>query len=224
MDYNQVTYFVGRAWTYFKSRDLQAALYYQRRSLEEISITHSFYEFCEDFGSPEDKMEPVTFSDFACLKVLEISLPFVFGQEALQFAEGGCPHRIQGSPDPTEKDLKSMSRRLIDMVPMSIERMRFAQLSDIWAVRYLNTALLEMLRWHREKFTKLNCVELHFYPEKTTICLPDLRDSLAKALELGIEVKAFKGGRLGQDDVEEGWRMRWGRNREMDEAVQIPPC
>jgi hypothetical protein len=65
-------------------------------------------------------MEPVTFSDFTCLKVLEISLPFVFGQEALQFDEGTRNGRIKGSPDPTENDLKSMSKRLIDMVPITV--------------------------------------------------------------------------------------------------------
>jgi hypothetical protein len=166
-------------------------------------------------------MEPVTFSDFTCLKMLEISLPFVFGQEALQFTEGTCGGRINGSPDPTENDLKSMSKRLIDMVPQSIEEIRFSQLGEVWAARFLNTALLEFLGWRSEKFSKLKCIELHFYPDKVDECLPELRTSLNKAFGLEIEVKAFKSGRLGGEDVEEGWRI--GRNQyELAGAVQIP--
>jgi hypothetical protein len=166
-------------------------------------------------------MEPVTFSDFTCLKILEISLPFVFGQEALQFDEGTRNERIKGSPDPTENDLKSMSKRLIDMVPHSIEELSFPQLGEIWAARFLNTALLEFLGWRREKFLKLKRIELHFYPDKVDKCLPELQTSLDKAFGLEIEVKAFKGGRRGRDDVEEGWRIGW-RQYELAGAVQIP--
>jgi hypothetical protein len=166
-------------------------------------------------------MEPMTFSDFTCLKVLEISLPFVFGQEALRFAEGTPNERIKGSSDPTENDLKSMRKRLIDMVPQSIEEIRFPQLGEIWAARFLNTALLEFLGWRGEKFSKLKRIELHFYPEKVDECLPELQTSLNKALGLEIEVKAFKGGRLGGEDVEEGWRIGRGKY-ELAGAVPIP--
>jgi len=163
----------------------------------------------------------MTFSDFTCLKILEISLPFVFGQEALQFTEGAPTGRIKGSPDPTENDLKSMSKRLINMVPQSIEEIRFSQLGEIWASRFLNTALLEFLGWRSEKFSKLRRIELHFYPEQVDECLPELQTSLNNALGLEIEVEAFIGGRLGREDVEEGWRIGWSQY-ERAGAVQIP--
>jgi hypothetical protein len=114
-----------------------------------------------------------------------------------------------------------MRKRLIDMVPRSIEEIRFPQLGEMWAARFLNTALLEFLGWRREKFLKLKRIELHFYPGKVDECLPELQTSLDKAFGLEIEVKAFKGGRGGRDDVEEGWRI--GRSQyELAEAVQIP--
>jgi len=174
-------------------------------------------------------MEPMTFNDFNSLKILEISLPFVFGQKALQFDKGPRTRRIQSSPDPTENDLKSMSKRLIDIAPTSIEEIRFAQLGEIWAARFLNTALLEFLSWRGEKFLKLKRIELHFYSDTVDTCLPELQTSLAKASGLEIEVKAFRGGRLGQNGVEEGWRIGWRRYQPAEaaeaaagEAVQIP--
>jgi hypothetical protein len=166
-------------------------------------------------------MEPMIFGDFNCLKILEISLPFVFGQETLQFDEGTGKGRIEGSPNPTENDLKSMSKRLLDMVPISIEEIRFAQLGENWATRFLNKALLELLGWRSERFLKLRRIELHFYPDRADQCLPELQSSLAKAFGLGIEVSAFKGGRGGRDDVEEGWRIGWN-HYEPEGAVQIP--
>jgi hypothetical protein len=114
-----------------------------------------------------------------------------------------------------------MSKRLIDMVPHGIEEIRFPQLDDIWAARFLNMALLELLSWRREKFLKLKRIEFHFYPEKVDKCLPELRASLDKAFGLEIEVRAFKGGRLGQNDVKEGWRIGWGQD-EAKGAVLIP--
>lgn len=165
-------------------------------------------------------MEPMNFNDFSCLKILEISLPFVFGQEALQFDEGAVYGRIKGSPDPTINDLNSMNKRLIEMIPLGIKELRFAQLGEIWASRFLNTALLECIMRCREKFVKLSRLEFHFYPNQANLLLPELQSSFDKALEFGIEIQAFEGGLLGRDNVEEEWKIG-ERHYDLVEAKEI---
>lgn len=210
--------FASRAWTEFKSRDLEASLRHQCHSLEEISLTDNFLFIDEEGG---DIIEPMTFSDFTCLKIFEISLPFVYGMAALLFDEG-----TSSSPDATAKYLKSMSERLIDMIPYSVEeiRFRFPQFHGMWAAKLLNMALLEFLAWRRARCLKLKRIELHFYPDKANKYLPELQTCLEEASRLEIEVKAFQGGRLGRENVgEEGWRWRIGEwQDELAEAVQIP--
>ncbi|CAJ2502449.1 Uu.00g098430.m01.CDS01 [Anthostomella pinea] len=79
-------------------------------------------------------MDPMAFSDFTALKTLEISLPFVFGHGALLFyAWDSSRHR--DAPDPTDADIEATKRYLVDMLPSSIETVRFAHCGDIWAAR-----------------------------------------------------------------------------------------
>lgn len=144
-----------------------------------------------------DEMAPMTFSGYGRLRVLEIALRFIFDQNALRFVTDATSYAaIQAAA----------RRRLVEMLPGSIETLRFAQCDSYYAAKTLNSALLELFAWCESgHFTRLRAVEVHAYSERAQQVLPELRPSFLVAQSKGISMVPFRGGLLGRDDVHDGW-------------------
>jgi hypothetical protein len=187
----------------FKTSALQESLKHQCHSLVELSLTHALYDFLVDDDTNE--MSPMVFRDFSNLKILEISLPFIFGQETLQFGKNK-PRRDPEALNPTLQDMQASKGRLVDMLPTSIETLRLAQCGDVWAAQILDYALIELVRL-KKRFSALKHIEIHCYNwgEVEGRTFPELWRSFFEADRAGISMKMFKGGRLGRTNVEDGW-------------------
>jgi hypothetical protein len=184
---------------------LQHALDQQRDSLEEISLTQGHSAFAApDVGGPDDEMNPMSFSDFENLHTLEISLPFIFGYEALRFQKHN-PTRDFCVGKPSAEELEATTTQLVDMLPKSITTLRFAQCGDEWAAKRLDLALLALFARREECVPRLKVVEVHAYSDLVGRGMPELRESFTEAKRVGITAMACDGGWLGQDDVCDGW-------------------
>ncbi|KAK7976856.1 hypothetical protein PG989_015319 [Apiospora arundinis] len=144
-------YDMGNPWTYFPLRTdvLQQSLEYQKHALQEVSIIHRHCRF-----SPYEEFELMSFAALSSLRVLEISLRCVFAKCYVCFDEGldrlharradGCAHRL-----------------LAEMLPASIETVRFAQCGGQADARLLDSALLRMLEVRDERVPRLRAIEVH---------------------------------------------------------------
>ena len=147
-------------------------------------------------------MAPMTFSGYGALRTLEISLRFIFDQNSLRFITDA------GSYAETQAAAR---RRLVDMLPASIETLRFAQCDSYYAAKTLNSALLELFSrcgpgpGPGGHFARLRTIEIHAYAERANQVLPELRPSFIVAANIGIRMTPFRGGLLGRDDVHDGW-------------------
>lgn len=158
-------------------------------------------------GNPDDEMNPMSFSDFESLNTLEISLPFVFGYEALRFQQHNATRDYRAA-NPSTEELEASKNQLIDMLPRSINTLRFAQCGDEWAAKRLDIALLALFARREECVPGLKVIEVHAYSDLVGRGLPELRESFTEAERLGITAMACDGGWLGQDDVCDGWLNR----------------
>ncbi|KAK8118212.1 uncharacterized protein PG998_006493 [Apiospora kogelbergensis] len=154
-------YCVGHPWSWipFQTDELQKSLEHQKDSLQELSVTHSYYNF--DL-SEEDDIDPMSFVKFMALRVLEISLAFVFGGDVVCYDEGTV-HRLKDIDDPSEAQQRECAERLVEMLPESLETIRFAQCGDEWTTRLLDRALLRVLEVGAELLPRLRTIEVHVY-------------------------------------------------------------
>jgi hypothetical protein len=113
-----------RQFTVFKTSQLQDSLAFQERNLQEISITHRW-----DGVSGQDGVDPMDFARFSELKVLEISLPFVFGARFVGFG-----------PDAGSTDVESTRGWLARMLPKSIRTLRLAHCTNRPVLKRLNVS------------------------------------------------------------------------------------
>ena len=146
-----------------------------------------------------DEMAPMTFSGYGARRTLEISLRFIFDQNSLRFITDA------GSYAETQAAAR---RRLVDMLPASIETLRFAQCDSYYAAKTLNSALLELFSrcgGPAAHFARLRTIEIHAYAARANQVLPELRPSFVVAANIGIRMTPFRGGLLGRDDVHDGW-------------------
>ncbi|OTB02710.1 hypothetical protein M426DRAFT_322463 [Hypoxylon sp. CI-4A] len=195
---------VNRADIPFDTKWLEDLLRYQSHALEEVSLTHSFREDNECF-SPGHFDQPaaigsMSFADFHVLTTLNISLAFVFGREALQLAKDRF-YRTVGAPDPTEVEIESTKQFLVNMLPRSIETLRFAQCNDIWAIKRLDHALVELYSCREERFPNLSTVEVHVRFIGKGNWIKQLCRSADEAARREVRMKVFRGGPLGVDVV-----------------------
>lgn len=68
----------------------------------------------------------MSFDAFAKLRVLEISLPFVFGQAVGCFEDGTPPRRSPVVANPSVEEQRACETRLLEMLPPSVKIVRFA--------------------------------------------------------------------------------------------------
>ena len=81
-------------------------------------------------------MAPMTFSGYGALRTLEISLRFMFDQSSLRFVTDADGNASSTYAEPQ----LAARRRLVDMLPTSIETLRFAQCDSHYAAKALNSA------------------------------------------------------------------------------------
>ncbi|KAH9888743.1 hypothetical protein F4778DRAFT_785941 [Xylariomycetidae sp. FL2044] len=184
----------------FKTRWLQESLNHQADSLEVVSLTNNNYDWMPRTLRDEvDEVTPMCFSKFSALKELEISLPFVFGRDTLGFAEKE-DQMAAYTPKPTDLEIMSTRRQLVEILPGSIEVLRFAQCGDFWAAKRLDDALVQLASWRSEKFPHLHTVEIHIRRG-----LDDPAHAVANGLlelhYIGIHVVVAMGGPLATDDI-----------------------
>ncbi|KAK8115669.1 hypothetical protein PG984_012171 [Apiospora sp. TS-2023a] len=142
-----------RTETKFRTAILQRSLERQKHALEELSLVHGYYKWRHANGQVYDEehnlygdiLGPMSFAAFAKLRVLEISLPFVFGQAVVCFTHGTPPRRNSDVANPSPEQQRSCETRLLEMLPRSIETVRFAQCGDRWAARLLGSALVPLV-------------------------------------------------------------------------------
>ncbi|KAK7931016.1 hypothetical protein PG985_001728 [Apiospora marii] len=208
-------YNVGYIYTNFgfRTEPFQRSLEHQRHSLEEVSLLYRYYQWGfnrsgelsnhHDFG-------PVSLAAFARLRVLEISLPFVFGQAVLCLENGSRPRRCHGAADPSAAEQRACAARLLEMLPPSVETVRFAQCCDRWASRLLAGALDALVDEVRVgvggRFPALRAVEVHLYlgcyPPPVSYGIEEcLEASLCGARAAGMRADIVEEGHLCSEDA-----------------------
>lgn len=189
-----------RSWIPFQTDELQKSLEHQKDSLQELSVTHSYYNF--DL-SEEDDIDPMSFVKFMALRVLEISLAFVFGGDVVCYDEGTV-HRLKDIDDPSEAQQRECAERLVEMLPESLETIRFAQCGDEWTTRLLDRALLRVLEVGAELLPRLRTIEVHVYQGMEEAIVqgggPLLEKSFQAAKDAGLGVEVVYGSRLCVED------------------------
>ncbi|KAI0016529.1 hypothetical protein F4780DRAFT_675604 [Xylariomycetidae sp. FL0641] len=192
-------YNLGHPWAYtdINTTRLQKSLDYQSHSLEEISLTISSVNF-DRSSNLGDVIKPMSFSEFEALKTLEVSPPFVFGDEALRHAE-----LHPGAPDSLETDIELSRRQLLRMLPRSVQTIRFAQCGLLRDVQKLDCALTELFERKSQDFPDLQNIEIHAPAlSKTNAEWPsELQRSAWEARRRGIRMTAYSGGRLGHQEL-----------------------
>ncbi|KAK7991294.1 hypothetical protein PG988_000088 [Apiospora saccharicola] len=127
--------------TKFRTAILQRSLERQKHALEEVSLVHGYYKwhhangrvYDEEHNLYGDMLGSMSFAAFDKLRVLEIVLPFVFGQAVVCFGRGTPPRRNRDVANPSPAQQRACETRLLEMLPLSIETVRFAQCGDRWA-------------------------------------------------------------------------------------------
>ncbi|KAK8070274.1 hypothetical protein PG994_006890 [Apiospora phragmitis] len=115
---------VFRNWVHIRTESLQRSLEHQKDTLKEISITQNYSNFGPD--SQDEDVKPMSFAAFTKLQVLEISLPFVFGEDVVCLAEGTA-RRQEDAGDPSDSEQSECATRVREMLPASIETVRAEQ-------------------------------------------------------------------------------------------------
>ncbi|KAK8054352.1 hypothetical protein PG996_013653 [Apiospora saccharicola] len=142
-----------RTETKFRTAILQRSLERQKHALEEVSLVHGYYKwhhangrvYDEEHNLYGDMLGSMSFAAFDKLRVLEIVLPFVFGQAVVCFGRGTPPRRNRDVANPSPAQQRACETRLLEMLPLSIETVRFAQCGDRWAARLLGGALVPLV-------------------------------------------------------------------------------
>lgn len=199
----------------FRADRLQQSLEHQKHSLEEISLLHGYYQWgLNSDGEPRgngDVLGSVSFAAFARLRVLEIALPFVFGQAVVGFEDGTAPPRRSDKvADPSAGEQRACATRLLEMLPPSVETVRFAQCGDRWAARLLGGALGPLVDEVRVgaggRFPALRVVEVHLHRGGLHPPMPygieeRLEASLCAARAVGIRAEIMEEGHLCSEDA-----------------------
>ncbi|KAK8044046.1 hypothetical protein PG993_004070 [Apiospora rasikravindrae] len=199
-------YNVGHTWAWipFRTESLQKSIEHQKASLRELSITHSYYNFGPD--NEDDVVGPMSFAACTALRVLEVSLPYVFGEDVVCLEEGTVRRRADEG-DPSEAQQRACAARVREILPASIETVRFAQCGDGWAAQLLDRALLEVLAVQAEAFPRLRTIEVHLHESyRVDMEHEDMVDvvetSFRAGRAAGLTMELVEGGRLGCDDVD----------------------
>ncbi|KAK7749991.1 hypothetical protein SLS62_008100 [Diatrype stigma] len=201
-------YNVGHVWAHidFSTKALETALQYQSHSLEHLTLSHAYYEYARDYDRNE--LQPMKFSSFDTLRVLEISPLFVFGDLEVQYDDHGRPGYKPLAL--AELDTESAKRNLVDMLPSSIQVLRFSRCGGDRAVCLcLSKCLQELASCKRDdgQFGNLRTIELHAPYRCADIQWDAIRPGFEAVRSIGIDAEVYDGGPLSCDEVTES---RWG--------------
>ncbi|KAK8085821.1 hypothetical protein PG997_007092 [Apiospora hydei] len=188
------------AWTEFRTDLLQKSIEHQKTSLQELSVTHNYCQYGPE-KSEASVVGPISFAACAALRVLEVSLPYVFGEDVVCLEEG----TVLRAADPSGEAHKG---RVCDMLPQSVETVRFARCGGGETATPLDRALLEVVRAVRAgEFPHLRTVEVHISDSyRGEMEYADMVERMEKSFragrEAGLAMELVRGGRLSGDEVD----------------------
>lgn len=152
----------------------------------------------------------MNFSSFHALRVLEISPLFVLGDLELQYDDHGEPSYHKPAAL-TELDTESTKRNLVEMLPSSIQVLRFSRCGGDPAVCLcLSRCLQELASCRRDggRFGNLHTIELHVHYRCADIQWGAIYPGLEAVRSVGIDAGVYDGGPLSFDEVTEShWRI-----------------